>query len=225
MAEHIHIAFEDPFSLVGRRHRRCPDDSLAGDRGFRHSSSSVLSKRAAFGHEIFRPFHLHELGSQVQHQRRFEFARVFEFGVRFQDVGDIDLIEIVDGFCGWPRRGHQECLEVRLESMRGNENEVLHSEILPALEQFIHHTMEGLSPQSRRPKRTSVDGDAVRERRRPEDSTPFGDFTRDALGDEGVRSDREVGTVLLESAYRKYEPGVCLENSRHFGPRQFVDRV
>ena len=97
-----------------------------------------------------------------------------------------------------------ERLEVRLESMRGDEDEVSNAVVLPRPQQLIHGPVKRLAPKPASPRiRTPTRGNTVRKRGSAKDTQAFRDPRSHLFRDDDIRPDRKMWSVLLGRTERQ----------------------
>ena len=74
-------------------------------------------------------------------------------------------------------------------------------------------------------KWTPVRGDSVRDGRGPQDAQRLRNLACHALGDDDIRSKREVRAVLIERSNRESQPRILSQSALDLTPRYFVERI
>ena len=107
-----------------------------------------------------------------------------------------------------------------LVPMGGQEYELLNPMVFPLGQELIEGSMEGLSPETRRAGVVLLfrAPDPELEGGRLEDREAFGKLTGHSFGDEGVGSQRKVGTMLNQSPYRQNQAGIPGQGLPDFRP-------
>src|SRR6266850_1414304 len=198
------------------------------DRGPAERPRGALGERAGAGaqvagalplgkHEVLGAFHVDDLGGEVEQQGRVELAAVH------RSVGVLEVVrevqgEHVDGEdAGLAGAQGGERLLVRVVAMSGENDEALDTRLLPGSEQVVHPAVQGFAADGRvageRPLRGGVD--PIFDRRGAQDLQRSGEVVSQALDDDGVATEREVGAVLFTRSHRYEEAGIALKNETH----------
>jgi len=115
---------------------------------------------------------------------------------------------------------------VRIVAVRRDHDELTHPVVLPPRHQLVEHSVERLASEPRRPRPpTTGEGHTVRERRCYQDAQALREGDGDGFGDERVRAEGEVWTVLLEGAHRDDEAWIADELPVHLHPGHPIERV
>src|SRR5205814_2276154 len=158
-----------------------------------------------------------ELRGEVEQQGRIELAAVHRAVGVFEVIAEVEG-EHVDGEdtrLARAQRGQR--LLVRVVAVSGQDDEAFNPRLLPGSEQVVHPAVQRLAadggvagegPLGRRV-------DPIFDRRGAEDLERPGEVVGQALDDEGVTTEREVGAVLLACPHRYEEAGIALENETH----------
>src|SRR6266850_929703 len=168
-------------------------------------------------YEVLGAVHVDDLGGKVEQQGRVELAAVH------RSVGVLKVVrevqgEHVDGEdAGLAGAQGGERLLVRVVAMSGENDEALDTCLLPGSEQVVHPAVQRFAADGRvageRPLRGGVD--PIFDRRGAQDLQRSGEVVSQALDDDGVATEREVGAVLFARSYRYEEAGIALKNETH----------
>lgn len=109
---------------------------------------------------------------------------------------------------------------MRLMTLRGNDDHLGDTVIVPTSQEFIDGAVECFSTKRagagvRRPIRLC---EAVVKRRRDDDSKVAGQSPCHPFGDEGVGSQRQMRPMVVERPHRHDEAGVTFQMQANFGP-------
>ena len=142
------------------------------------------------------------------------------------EVGDVELIQIVTRLERWPRGRHKQSLEMGLEPVRRDDHEVVQSVFVLLTQQLVHRLMKRFPCQSRATQEgIPTCGYAVGQRRGTQDAEAFGYLPGHTLGNDEIRPQRKVWTMLLQCAYRENESPILGKDPADFRPWQLVDRL
>jgi hypothetical protein len=142
------------------------------------------------------------------------------------EVGYVELIQIVHRLERWPRGRHKQSLAMGLEPVRCDDHEVVHPVVVLSTQHLVHRPMNRFPCQPRAtPEGILTYRYAVGERRGTQDAEAFGDLPGHTLGNDEIRPQRKVGTMLLQCAYREDESPILGNDPADFRPWQLVDRL
>src|SRR5712691_5483238 len=101
--------------------------------------------------------------------------------------------------------------------MGGENDEAFDARLLPGTQQVVHPPVPGLATDRGVAGEGPPGGgvDPLFERWGPEDPRGSGEVVGQALGDDGVATEREVRPVLFARAHRYEEAGIALKNETH----------
>lgn len=171
--------------------------------------------------------HAHESRCQVQEQRRFQFSSALVFGSTFDQVSDVDGHEVYDFGRRVACQSRKAGLQMRLVTLCGYHDDCGDSVVVPTCEEFVDGTVGRLPAKCagariRRPVRfrqTVVEG------RRDDDAKAGREGAGHTLRYERVRTQRQMGSVVIQRTYRQDESGIALEVQTNFRPGQVVQLV
>jgi hypothetical protein len=176
--------------------------------------------------EVHRILELHPLGGQMKEQRRLQLTGVRSPGILLQEVGHVDLIEVEDGGGGTRGKRHEDRFEVGLTPVGADHQELSHAVVFPTRQKLVERAVEGLSTQARRTRvGTPRPGYAVAESGGAQDTGTRGHVTGDTRSHQRVRSQRQVGAVLVQGSDRHDEARVARQHSSDFRPAELVEHV
>src|SRR5438552_10447123 len=114
-----------------------------------------------------------------------------------------------------PQRGQRFLMRVVV--VGGEDDERLDARLLPGAEQLVHPAVQRLAPHGRVAGVGALGSgiDAILYRRRAQDAELGGEVVGEALDEDGVTPQREMGSVLLTGADGHEEAGVALERGPH----------
>ena len=176
---------------------------------------------------VYGLVHADELGSQIKEQGRLQLSAALVLGPTLDEVSDLDGHEVHDFGRRRAGEGREERLQVRLVTLSRDHDHLGDSVIVPACEELVDSTMEGLSAKGacariRRPVRLC---EAIMESWRDDNVQTGREREGHALRDERVGAERQVGSVVIEGAHRENEPRIALEEYTNFGPRQVIQLI
>ena len=170
--------------------------------------------------KVDRLVHADEFGCEEKEKGGFELTAPLLLGEAFRKVGDVDRHEIDDVRRCVLGKGGEQCLDVGFVALGRDDYDFIDAVVVPTDEEFIYGTVEGLPAQRagtgvRRPVRL---GKAVMEGRRHHPLQATGQIEGDAFGDERIRAERQVWSVVVERADGKDQARIMSEQVADFRP-------
>ena len=170
--------------------------------------------------KVDRLVHADEFGCEEKEKGGFEFTAPLLLGEAFHKVGDVDRHEIDDVRRCVLGKGGEQCLDVGFVALGRDDYDFIDAVVVPTGEEFIYGTVEGLPAQRagtgvRRPVRL---GKAVMEGRRHRQLQATGQIEGDAFGDERIRAERQVWSMVVERADGKDQARIMSEQVADFRP-------
>jgi hypothetical protein len=152
---------------------------------------------------------------------------VLERGLGFEQIPDLDRIQVDDRGSGAGRERHQQRVEMGLVAVGGDHHHLGDAVVLPARQQLVDGAVQRLAPQGGRPREAPawVSRHAVGEGGHAQDPDVVGRAAGDRLREERVGSERQMRTVLLERADREEEARVACEQPPGLLPGEVVEGV
>lgn len=112
------------------------------------------------------------------------------------------------------------------EAVRGDQEVLFDPVVVPHFEKFVDRPVERLPGDPGPPvEGTPSHGDAVGEGGCSKNTEAIRHLPGDPLGDDDVRSEREMRPVLLECAYGEDQPRTLPQVFLDRGPRELIERV
>jgi len=153
-----------------------------------------------------------EFGCGEKEKGGFEFTAPLFLGKAFHKVDDFRRCVL--------GKGGEEYLDVGFVALGRDDYDFADAVVVPTGKEFIYGTMEGLPAQRtgtgvRHPVRLCK---AVMERRRHHQLQATRQIEGDALGDECIRAEWQMGSVVIERADGKDQARVIGGQETDFGP-------
>ncbi len=176
------------------------------------------------GQKVDRLVHADEFGCEEKEERGFEFTAPLLLRMAFDEVGDVDRHEIDDFGGGVLGEGREERLDVGFVTLGRDDYDFVDAVVVPTGEEFIYGTMEGLPAQRagtgiRRPVRLRK---AIMEGRSHHQLQATGKIQSHALGDERIRAEGQMWSVMVERADGKDQTWISRQQVADLGPGKVV---
>lgn len=212
-------------AFLGGGERGTAHDSLEAGRRCRDSTLDVFSLGLRMGQKIGRLVHPDEFGFKVEEKGGLEFSASLFHGLAFDDVGDIDRHEVDDFGGRILGKRREQCFDMGFVALSSDDHDFIDAVVVPTGEEFIDRAMEGFPAQRactgvRSPIRLR---EPVVEGRSHRQLQATGEIERDMFGDECVRSERKVWSVVIERPDGKDQPCVAAEYGSYFWPGKAVE--
>src|SRR6266480_1491145 len=204
-------------ALASRR-GRWPSQRSGGALGERPGARAQVARALLLReHEVLGALHADEVWREVEQQGRVELAAVH------RPVGVLEVAREVEGEyvdredAGLAGAQGRERLLVGVVAVGGQDDEAFDPRLLPRSEQVVHPAVQRLAADrgvaGEGPLGDGVD--PIFDRRGAQDLERPGEVVGQALDDDGVATERQVGAVLLARSHRDQEAGIALENETH----------